>query len=134
MSQENVELVRTLFERTARGDLRAPDLVDPSIEHVRIGFDGVGLSGRWSGHDGLWTAVLDIVRVFDDLRMEAEQFIDLDQDGVLALGRISGVGRISGAPFEAQAAHLFRFRNGLIVRWEVYAERDEARRAVGLAD
>jgi ketosteroid isomerase-like protein len=134
MSQENVELVRTLFERMERGDLQAPDLVDPSIEHVRIGFDGVGLSGRWSGHDGLWTAVLDIVRVFDDLRMEAEQFIDLDQDGVLVLARHRGVGRISDAPVELATAHLFRFRDGLIVRWDVYEDRDEAHKAVGLAE
>jgi ketosteroid isomerase-like protein len=131
MSEENVEVVRGLFERMARGDLHAPDLVDPSIEHTRTGFDGVDLSGRWRGHDGLWTAVLDIVRVFDDFRMEADQFIDLDQNRVLVLARHRGVGRISGAPFESKVAHVFRFRDGLIVRWDVYAEPDEARRAVG---
>ena len=134
MSQENVEIVRTLFERLTRGELQAPDLIDPSIEHARIGFDGVGLSGRWSGHDGLWTAILDVVRVFDDYRMDAERLIDLDEDGVLVLARHRGVGRLSDAPVDVGTAHMFRFSDGLIVSWVVYGDRAAALEAVGLSE
>jgi hypothetical protein len=44
------------------------------------------------------------------------------------------LGRISGVPVEVATAHLFRFRDGLIVLWEVYEDRDEARKAAGLME
>ena len=134
MSQENIDLVRELFERMGRGDLVAPDMVATDIEHVRIGFDGIGLSGRWHGHDGLWAAVRDVVRVFDAFRMEGERFIEFDDDGVFVLVRNHGVGRIGGTPFEQETGHVFWLRGGWIVRWEVYRDADAALKAAGLAD
>jgi ketosteroid isomerase-like protein len=134
VSRENTDLVRRLFERMGRGDLDAGDMIDQDIEHVRIGFDGVGLSGRWHGPDGLCTAVLDAVRVFDDVRMEGVQFVELNDDGVFVVARHRGTGRISGAPFEQETAHVFTLRDGRIVRWVVYRDADAARKAVGLAE
>jgi ketosteroid isomerase-like protein len=134
VSRENVEIVRALFGRMARGELVADDMIDPNIEHVRIGFDGVGLSGEWRGADGLWAAVLDVVRVFDAVRFEGEQFIEFDSDGVFVRARHRGVGRISGAPFAQETAHVFKLQDGRIVRWEVYADVAAARKAAGLIE
>jgi ketosteroid isomerase-like protein len=133
MSAEDVELIRRLFERMRQGGLHAEDMVDPEIEHVRIGFDGVGLSGSWSGWSGLWEAVMAVIRVFDDFTMEAREVVDLDDRGVFVRARHRGVGRISGVPFDQDVAHAFMLRSGLIVRWHVYGDPDEAIKVLGLS-
>jgi len=50
MSQENVEILRRLFQRWATGDLRA-DCFDPDIEYLRTGTGNPIMEGRWLGRD-----------------------------------------------------------------------------------
>ena len=46
--------------------------------------------------------------------------------------RVCGTGKESGIAVEARIAHLFTFKDGLVVRVESYEDRDEALRAAGL--
>src|SRR3954469_10523 len=132
MSQENVKLVRAGFERTASGDWAIADLFDPHVEFVLVGGQGLGLTEKGRGVDELMGALLEFMSQFDGYRVEAEQIIDLDADRVFVLGRDRGIGRASGAPFEHENGQVFTLRDGHIARWEVYWNRDEARRAAGL--
>jgi ketosteroid isomerase-like protein len=63
------------------------------------------------------------------LVIEAEEYIQ-SGDRILALVRWTGRGKGSGAEMEAEGAHLWTFRDGLVTRYEVYRDRDEARAAL----
>ena len=131
MSQENVEIVRRLFERWATGDLRA-DCFDPDIEYLRTGAKTPDMEGRWLGLDEVSTAMRHYIRAFSDLRIEAERIIDLSEDRVLVLSRHTARGKQSGVPIDHEIGDLFTLRDGKIVRYDSYWDRAEALEAAGL--
>jgi ketosteroid isomerase-like protein len=53
---------------------------------------------------------------------------------VLVFVRVSATGRESGTPVEIRPAHEFTIRDGLLVRFKVYADRGEALEAAGLRE
>ena len=65
------------------------------------------------------------------LTIEAENFHEAG-DRILVLIHWAGKGKESGAQIEGSGAHLWTFRDGLVVRYEVYRDRDEARAALGV--
>ena len=70
---------------------------------------------------------------WDELRFEPERFIDVDDERVLVLVRVEATGKGSGIPVELRNAHEFTIRDGVLVRFKVYSDRDEAFRATGLS-
>ena len=135
MSQENVEIVRRLFERWGRGDFSTAEAFDPRVEFARIGheIDVVGITGEWHGIDALWGAAALWLREWDNMSLQAERFIEIE-DRVLVLARARGVGKRSGAPLNHVEAEVFSFRAGRIVRWEAHWDPLEAMRSLGLED
>jgi ketosteroid isomerase-like protein len=99
------------------------------VEFVRIG--AADLDGAWRGIDGMWSAVVEWLRSWQLIRLEAEEFVELG-DRVLVLTRQSGRGKHSGVLLDRELGDLFTFRDGKIVRLESYWNRDEAVRAAGL--
>jgi ketosteroid isomerase-like protein len=69
----------------------------------------------------------------DSQSFEPERFFDVDDERVLVFVRGTAVGKDSGATVEVRLAHELTIRDGLVVRFKSYADRDEALRAVGLA-
>jgi ketosteroid isomerase-like protein len=72
----------------------------------------------------------------------AEPWEDLDidwriepagSDAALAIIDMRGRGRGSGVPAEMRFFQLWTFRDGRVVRMEMFSDVDEARRAAGLA-
>ena len=133
MSEENVEILRRLYEQWATGDL-SPDFFDPEVEYSRIGAETPDMEGRWLGLDGLRTAMLEYLRPFSDLRIEAERIIDLSGDRVLVLSRQTAHGKHSGVPIEHELGDLFTLRDGKIVRYDSYWNRADALEAAGLRE
>ena len=131
--EENVEIVRRLYERWATGDF-TPDVFDPDVEFSRIGAQTPDMEGRWVGLDEFWKAVREYLQPLSDLRIEAERIIDLSGDRVLVLSRQTARGKQSGVPMETQLADLFTLRDGKIVRYDSYWNRAEALEAVGLSE
>jgi ketosteroid isomerase-like protein len=62
-----------------------------------------------------------------------ERFIEVDDETVLALVRVSATGRESGVEVEQRPAHQFTIRDRLIVRFKVFLDREEALKAAGLS-
>jgi ketosteroid isomerase-like protein len=133
MSEENVEVVREMYERREGGDMRVGEFVDPEIEFVRIGSELPDFAGEWHGTAGLRQATAEYLNVWDDYRFEVERVIDLG-DRVLVLERHTARGKRSGASISQQVGTLFTLRDGLIVRWEYYWERAEALEAAGISE
>jgi ketosteroid isomerase-like protein len=70
---------------------------------------------------------------WEELNFEAERFLDVDEERVLVMVRVDARGRGSGARVELLNAHEFTIRDGLLVRFKVYSDRDEALAAAGLS-
>jgi len=76
---------------------------------------------------------MEQAEVFEEFRAEPERFWDLD-DKVLVFVRTTGRGAASGAGFDIRIGHLWTLRDGLLVRGEGHASRDDALEAAGLRD
>ena len=92
MSQENVEVVRRLFDAQARNDVDTiRELYDPSIQWDDVS----GLWGDWGarrGRDGIRDAFASWFEAFEDVTFTAEDFLDAGEH-VVVVTRIRGRGR-----------------------------------------
>jgi ketosteroid isomerase-like protein len=134
MSQENVEVVREVFESFADGDQkRTARLVDPEVEfHGTVG----GLEEGRVAH-GLPQIVemfeKEDLEAWEERRLEPEGFIDADDDVVVLLHEYRR-GRGSGVELESDTAVVFAVRDGRVVRIQGYMDRDAALEAAGLRE
>lgn len=133
MSQENVDVIRAMYEDWARGDF-PPTFMDPDVVHSRIGAQTPDMEGEWQGMEAFGRAFTDYLRAFADLRIEAEEVIDLDDGRVLVLSRQTASGKQSGVPINHELGELFTLRGGRVVRYDSYWDRAKALEAVGLAE
>jgi ketosteroid isomerase-like protein len=126
----NADIVREVFEAFSRRDAAAVvALADPEIVFMPPTGRLAGRSEPYRGHDGLRTYLSDVARVWQELRSEPDEYIEID-DRVLCTGRVYawGVGRVIDAP----AGWVWRVRDGLLVEGRVYETRRAAYEAVGL--
>jgi ketosteroid isomerase-like protein len=138
MSEENFELARKMFAATARGiNLGAFDelnsLLDPKVEWIPI---NAALEGtRYCGHDGVREWIEDMNRDWDFFEARPEDFRDLGDDRLLALGTWRARGRTSGVELTSQpAAWLLEVRDRRVVRMQTFTDRDKALEAAGLSE
>ena len=124
---EPVEKLRQLYEEWARGDYSRSDLFHPDMETETF---GMGDPIRADSYEEFVDVMRDWLSAWDrPLRIEADGFVE-SGDRILALVRWKGRGRGSGAEMEASGAHLWTFRGGLVIRYEIYRDRDQARAAL----
>ena len=142
MSEENVEIVRRLFnvylEALDRGDLdiwfNSDDLAE-DFEWVMPNEGGLGLAPSYRGREGFrefmqtWTQ-----EQFQDWSIELERLIDAGDDRVVAFFHQRAIGRESGVPVELRMATLYELEDGRIVRMRHFLDREEAREAAGLSE
>jgi uncharacterized protein len=127
MSEANVELVRTIYERFRAGDSDgALSLCGPEIEvHDRPEIPDPQV---YRGHDGVLSSLRASQAAFTGLDLVPEEFLDAGER-VIVVFRFRGKGRGSGLLIDERLAHLWTIRNGQAVRMEVHSGRDEAARA-----
>jgi ketosteroid isomerase-like protein len=134
MSQENVELVRSILAAWERGDYGSADWADPGIEAVIA--DGptphtsTGLAGMAEG----WG---EFLRAWENFHHGADEYRDLDGERVLVLVHWGGRGKASGlevAQMTTRAAVLFHVRAGKATRIVAYLDRDRALADLGLEE
>jgi ketosteroid isomerase-like protein len=71
------------------------------------------------------------VRPFAELEFVPQE-IEAVGEHVATVAVVRGVGRLSGAPFEARVGHLFTLRDGRVLGFEVFDNPSDAFRAAGL--
>jgi ketosteroid isomerase-like protein len=130
MSESNVELARRAIETYNAHDVeQAIALCDPRIE-VHAEFDPDSLV--YHGHDGVRTLFRVLADVWgDELRVEPEAYFDLGKH-TLTFEVLHARGRQSGAEVAMPAAQVFRWHDGLAIRWTAYAHREDALRDLGV--
>jgi ketosteroid isomerase-like protein len=134
MSQENVELVRAGFETflAGRSDFGV-ELLDPEVEWDATDSGVPDLASVYRGVEGVQTFWREWLASWETVAFEYE-LIDAG-DRVLALVDQRMRGRSTGIEVSfGKYAHLYTFRNGLIVHWKGYRSQSDALEAVGLPE
>jgi ketosteroid isomerase-like protein len=132
--QENVDLVRSIQAAWERGDYTSVEWAHPDIEYVIA--DGPTL-GRWTGVAGMADAWRDFLGAWEEYRVEADEYRELDGERVLVLVHRSGRGKTSGvelAGMQGQGANLFHIQGGKVTSLVLYFDGERALEAVGLRE
>jgi ketosteroid isomerase-like protein len=135
MSQENVELVRTIYAGWERGDFAETHWVDPEIDCQFIG--DTPAAGTAKGLAGMATAWREWLSAWQDFHVEADEYRELDEERVLVLARFTGRGKTSGIEIGqvwTKGASVFQIRNGKVTRLLLYTDHQRARADLGLSE
>jgi ketosteroid isomerase-like protein len=132
MSQENVEVVRSIFAAWERGDEAFLPFLDPEIEwHVRSDLPD---SDIYRGLEGMERLTRTFDEVLDESWYSPREFLDIDDQVVVVLSW-GGRGKTSGIAFEERGeTWIFTLRDGKVIRIKEYSSKDEALEAAGLSE
>jgi ketosteroid isomerase-like protein len=134
MSQENVELVRSVYAAWERGDWTSFDWAHPEMEMV---FADGPAPASWTGFASVSDGWRDFLSAWEEFRVEAEEYRELDEERVLVLARPAGHGKTSGLELEetpTRGAQLFNIRSGKVTRLVHYFDRERALADLGLSE
>lgn len=136
MSQENVELVRSILEMFANRDHEAVfAFYDPDIEWNAGPGHAEDLRGVYRGHDGVRTYWRRWLEAWKDLDFELEDVLDAGDEVVALIRNQRQWGRHSGIVTEiAPYGLVFTIRDGKVVRWRSYADQESALEAAGIQE
>jgi ketosteroid isomerase-like protein len=133
VASTNLNLVRSLYTAWERGDWGSADWAHPEIEFVSA--DGPSRQSV-SGIAALAEAWREFLETWEEWRVEAEDYRELDDERILVLIRIRGRGKASGLEVDqisAQGANLFHIRDGKVTRLALYWNRERALADAGLS-
>jgi len=133
MSEENVEVVRAVYEAFNRRDFdRIADYAHTDFEiqplPALIALTGDQIKG-YEGAKRFWSSFFE---GFDELQVEPREIVDAGDTVVVAV-RWRGRGR-DGIEVEQFHADLWLLRDGRIARVEGFATKEEALEAAGLRE
>ncbi len=129
----NLELVRSIYADWEQGDFGTTEWLHPEIEYVVA--DGP-LPGSYTGIAELLVRLRDwLNESWEEWRIEADDYCELDEERVLALIRFSA--RPKGSDFKvgqmwAKGASLLHICDGRVTRLVNYWDRDRALADLGL--
>jgi ketosteroid isomerase-like protein len=132
MSEENVVLYRRGIEAFNRRDLEGfLALADPDVVGISrvLAIEG----GSYRGHDGTREWWRDLLGVFPDFRIEVVWVRDAGNMTVSEL-RNSAHGEGGAAPLEEFVWQVSEWRDGRVVRWQMYESEQDAIEAAGLSE
>ena len=131
MSQENVDLVRGVYEGWSKGDFSvAAELTTREFEY-RQNPEAVEPGTKRGGDIG--NALLGIFDVYEDFRVEPSEFVDAG-DRVMVVSRALGTARGSGLDLDMDVFSVWTVSDGKLASNAVFTDRTLALRAAGLSD
>jgi ketosteroid isomerase-like protein len=134
MSQENVEIVRDSLKAFGDGGLDvAAEFWHPDINWRAIE-GALDDAGEIHGKEAMRGYAQDWLDTFEDITFTPEELLDVGDDRVIAVQRLTGRARLSGIESGLRYAVVYTLRDGKIVRGREYGDRQEALKAVGLQE
>jgi ketosteroid isomerase-like protein len=133
MSSANLDLVRSIYADWERGDFGSVEWAHPEIEYVVA--DGPA-PDRWTGLTRMAEGFRDFVNAWQEYRVGADEYRELDHERILVLVHQDGRGKRSGlelGQMQAKGANLFHVRDGKVTRYVIYLDRERALADLGLA-
>jgi ketosteroid isomerase-like protein len=136
MSLENVEIVRRIYESSARHDAETVlALYDPAVEidSIRVPLTQLIGGDIFRGHEGLRVFFRERAEAWEEIEDDCEELVDAG-DEVISVVTVRGRGRTSGVVVETRMAGVWTVRDGKVVRVVWLPTRAEALEAVGLRE
>jgi ketosteroid isomerase-like protein len=131
MPEENIEIVRRVYEAFARRDW------DAVFRDMAPGFEMTTKrgpnAGTHRGRERTQGFVEDYVAAFEDATAEPERFLESGNHVVVLVTR-RGTPRGGGAEIVVRNGHLWTLRDGRILSAESFPDPQEALRAAGLSE
>jgi ketosteroid isomerase-like protein len=133
MSSDNVELLRAMLDAyNERGVEAMLPYIDPEFE-VTVPPSLSVEPDTYRGHEGMRHYFESFADVMDEVRFDAEAFVDAG-DRVVATTHLFARARETGLEVEQLVFQVWTMRGGRAFKAEVYPTKVEALRAVGLED
>jgi ketosteroid isomerase-like protein len=135
MSEENVEIVRRVYEAAARRDpATVLALYDTEVELDPSRLQAVGLFDRvYHGHDGLRSFFREWHEAWEGIEYDYDELIDAGERVISVVTR-HGRGRASGAEVDWPLALVWTIRKDKVIRVVWFPSRAEALEAAGLSE
>ena len=137
MSEENVEIVRRVYEAVARGDTAAVlAAYDPEVEWEFSGSPVRNMLKQvvYRGHDGIRSFIRErYEEAWETSEDHLDELIDAGEQ-VISVITTQGRGLASGAEVGLTHAGVWTIREGKIVRVAWVGSRDEALEAAGMSE
>jgi ketosteroid isomerase-like protein len=131
VSQENVELVRRIIARFDETLQPVTDLTSPDfIWHAGSWTAWTGPS-EYHGTDGFAQFFAEWIAAYDDWKQNVKEIIDAGSQ-VVVIARQRGRLHDSDSWVDLEAGFVYTIEDGLLARVDVYGNRDDALKAVGL--
>ena len=131
MSAENVEIVRRIYEAWAGGDPGGQALEHLSDELEYVNPPYAVHSGTLQGREGWLAAAENLNESFETWTHVPGEIVDAG-DKILVITTFRARGRGSSVDLDKYEPHVWTLRDGKVVRFEWFNEREEAERAAGL--
>jgi ketosteroid isomerase-like protein len=90
------------------------------------------ISGAYHGHEGVRQFFREWTEALERFHAQAESFVDAG-DRVVVSTRVSARGK-SGAQGEMPQAMVYKLRNGLVIRIDLFETESEALAAAGMSE
>jgi len=129
MSAENVEIIREGYARFIATGEPLGDLMSPDFVWDMSTFRGWPERKTYEGIEGTREFLEDWVSAWEDWRLELKDLIDAG-DQVVAIVHQSGRSKATGLPVDMTFAQVWTLEDGRQTRMRMYADPDEALRAV----
>jgi ketosteroid isomerase-like protein len=143
MSQENVEIVRRIWDLTVEGIEKGDPAAgfNAAYDQGLISADStftpapeVPGSQTYVGREGFAEFLHAWTDEFADWRMWPDKILDAGDEQVVAVVRQAATGRGSGATVELLFAVVYTLKDGQVIDRRHYLEPDEALEAAGLRE
>jgi uncharacterized protein len=125
MPPGNADLLRPIYEEWSRGNWRLSfDVYDPDMEWGWSD-EFPGLAGVFCDREDPNPRLRSWFSEWENWRAVAEDYLKLGNH-VVVLATYHGRGKGSGVEINQEGAHVFEFRDGKVIRLEIFASRERA--------
>ena len=129
MSEENVELIRSVYEPFNRGDW------DAVFRHAHPEFEMTTqrgpTAGTYRGREAIQQQIQELLSAFEAWAVEPDEILEAG-DRVVVLIKVRARPKGAGVDIEARNGHLCTVQDGKIRSLKTFAVREEAVEAAGL--
>jgi uncharacterized protein len=132
MSQENVEIVRAVYEAVNRGEFETAN----SYMHPEIEFHTYAQSpqaGVYRGKEAVLKYNVDLFEQFESIRFEVDELVDAG-DRVIVVTTQHAVPKGGQQEMRVHVAEVWVVRDGLLAERRSYSTKPDALEAVGLSE
>jgi len=130
MKQDNVAVVRGVYDAFARGDV--PDIFGLFHSEAEV-YQSSRLpwGGEYREHEELGEFLTKLTGSVES-KVEPERIIDDEEGHVVQIGRTCGRVKATGREFDVPETHVWTVEGGKLTRYEAYIDTPKMREALGL--